>query len=74
MSVRYRPAATVWLLEPFHASVHEVLPRVSRNASVKYRAPDCCAIVVIASEVQVSKYGAYTCAGNGTAAVARSTR
>jgi len=70
MSVRYRPAATVWLLEPFHASVHEVLPRVSRNASVKYRAPDCCAIVVIASEVQVSKYGAYTCAGNGTAAVA----
>ena len=42
MSVRYRPAATVWLLEPFHASV-------------KYRAPDCWAIVVIASEVQVSK-------------------
>ena len=25
---------------------------------------------MIASEVQVSKYGAYTCAGNGTAAVA----
>src|SRR5439155_4875154 len=32
--------------------------------------PDCCAIVVIASEVQVSKYGAYTCAGIGTAALA----
>ena len=70
MSERYRPAATVWLLDPFHARVHEVLPRVSRNASVKYRAPDCSAMVVIASEVHVSKYGAYTCAGIGTAAVA----
>ena len=48
MSERYRPAATVWLLDPFHARVHEVLPRVSRNASVKYRAPDCSAMVVIA--------------------------
>ena len=58
MSVRYRPAATVWLLEPFHASVHEVLPRGLEEREREVRAPDCCAIVVIASEVQVSRYGA----------------
>ena len=58
MSVRYRPAVTVWLLEPFHASVQEVLPSVSRNASVKWFAPDCCAVAERLSAVHVSKYGA----------------
>jgi hypothetical protein len=38
--------------------VHDVFESVSRNASVKYLAPDCCAVVVRLSGVQVSKYGA----------------
>src|SRR5437667_2970355 len=70
MSDRYRPEGTVWLETPFHASVHEVLLSVSRNASVKYRAPDCCAVSVMVPGSQVSKYGAKTCAGNGVGAAA----
>ena len=35
MSERYRPAATVSVFEPFHASVQELFPSVSRKASVK---------------------------------------
>src|SRR6266508_3434263 len=64
MSARYRPLARVCLLSPFQASVHEVLLSVSRNASVKYRAPDCRAMSEMLSGIQVSKYGAKTCVGS----------
>ena len=40
MSARYRPSATVWVFTPFHARVHDGLPVVSRNASVKYFTPE----------------------------------
>ena len=58
MSDRYRPEATVWVFTPFHASVQERLPVVSRNASVKYLTPDAVEVALIESVVQVSKYGA----------------
>src|SRR5437660_12744310 len=59
---------TVWLEAPFQASVQEVLPRDCRKASVRYFAPDACAVAVMPSVVQVSKYGAYTRAGSAVAA------
>src|SRR4029079_7882555 len=55
MSVRYRPAATVWVLTPFHARVHERLLVVSRKASVKYFTPEASEVALMPSEVQVSK-------------------
>src|SRR5436190_10694552 len=58
MSDMYRPEPTVSVFTPSQASVQDVLLVVSRNASVRYRAPDCWAIVVRLSVVHVSKYGA----------------
>ena len=58
MSDRYRPEATVWVFTPFHASVQDCFPVVSRNASVKYLTPDADDVALIESVVQVSKYGA----------------
>ena len=55
MSVRYRPPETRSVLLPFQPRVHEVFESVSRKASVKYREPDCCAIELMLSVVQVSK-------------------
>ena len=58
MSLRYRPSATVCVFTPPHARVHDVLPVVSRNASVKYFTPEASDVALMLSEVQVSKYGA----------------
>ena len=58
MSLRNVPAATVWVLEPFQASVQEVLLVVSRNARVRYFTPEVWATALIESLVHISKYGA----------------
>ena len=68
MSDRYLPDATVCVEAPFQARVQEVLPRDCRKARVRYFAPDACAVAVMPSVVQVSKYGAYTRAGSAVAA------
>jgi hypothetical protein len=50
--------------------VQEFLPVDSRKARVKYLTPEACAVEVMESVVQVSKYGAKTCAGNGVGVAA----
>jgi len=70
MSCRYLPPETGSVAVPSQVRVQEVLLVVSRNASVKYLTPDAWAVAVMASVVQVSKYGAKTCAGSGVAAIA----
>src|SRR5437773_12141553 len=62
--------AIVWLFDPFQARVQDVLDKVSRNARVRYRSPDCWARVAMLSAVHASKYGANTWAGRGVAAIA----
>ena len=58
MSLWYRPAAMVCVLSPFQVGTQEPLVGVWMNASVRYRAPDCWAIVEMLSVVHASKYGA----------------
>src|SRR6185369_4197778 len=62
--------ATVWVFEPFQARVHEVLLVVSRNASVRYLAPDWLAMPLMLSPVHISKYGEKTWVGRTVAALA----
>src|SRR5689334_14333038 len=72
MSVRngVGSVATVWVLDPFQARVHDVLLVVSRKASVRYFAPDWPAMPEMLSPVHISKYGENTWAGRGVAALA----
>ena len=61
---RYRPAAVGSAGSPFHVGVHDPRRGAWMNASVKWRAPDRPATLIRRFVVQVSKYGAKTCAGS----------
>src|SRR5215475_6379466 len=63
------------LVSPLQYMVHEpALPAAPwRNARVRYLLPDCEASPDRLSPVQVSKYGAKTCAGRGAPAAASAT-
>ena len=47
MPATYRPLETFVDGSPFQAGTHDVFEVDSTNASVKYRTPDCRAMVVI---------------------------